>query len=55
MIAAATEVRTLRFYVNGRWEEAAWRSLHPINNPATGETIAQVPYATAEDIDRVAR
>ncbi|MBI3694214.1 MAG: CoA-acylating methylmalonate-semialdehyde dehydrogenase [Acidobacteria bacterium] len=55
MIAAAAEVRTLRFYVNGRWEEAAGRSLHPIYNPATGETIAQVPYATAEDIDRVAR
>jgi malonate-semialdehyde dehydrogenase (acetylating)/methylmalonate-semialdehyde dehydrogenase len=55
MIATATEVRTLAFYVNGRWEEAPGRSLHPITNPATGEVIARVPYAAAEDIDRAAR
>ena len=55
MIATATEVPTLRFYVNGRWEEACGRMLHPITNPSTGEVIAQVPYATAEDIDRTAR
>src|SRR5712692_3584714 len=55
MIATATEVRTLKFYVNGRWEEARGRALHPVMNPSTGEVIAQVPYATAEDIDRVAR
>ncbi|HYM10847.1 MAG TPA: CoA-acylating methylmalonate-semialdehyde dehydrogenase [Bryobacterales bacterium] len=54
-MATATAVRTLSFYVNGRWEEAPGRSLHPITNPATGEVIARVPYATAEDIDRAAR
>src|SRR5713226_4761408 len=55
MIATATEVRTLKFYVNGRWEEPRGRALHPVMNPSTGEVIAQVPYATADDIDRVAR
>jgi malonate-semialdehyde dehydrogenase (acetylating)/methylmalonate-semialdehyde dehydrogenase len=28
------------------------RELHPITNPATGETIAQIPYSTAADVDR---
>jgi len=55
MIATATEVRTLKFYVNGRWEEPASGSLHPIRNPSTGEMIAQVPYANADDVDRAAR
>jgi malonate-semialdehyde dehydrogenase (acetylating)/methylmalonate-semialdehyde dehydrogenase len=55
MIATATEVRTLKFYVNGRWEEASGHELHPVMNPSTGEVIAQTPYATADDIDRIAR
>src|SRR2546422_5367564 len=50
-----TEVRTLRFYVNGRWEPGSGRDLCPVVNPATGEWIAQVPYATPEEIDRTAR
>jgi malonate-semialdehyde dehydrogenase (acetylating)/methylmalonate-semialdehyde dehydrogenase len=45
----------IKFYTNGRWEDAAGRPLHPITNPATGDVIAQVPYATAEDVDRTAR
>jgi malonate-semialdehyde dehydrogenase (acetylating)/methylmalonate-semialdehyde dehydrogenase len=28
------------------------RELHPITNPATGETIAHIPYSTAADVDR---
>ncbi len=54
MIATASDVRTLRFFVNGRWEEATGRPPHPIANPATGQTIAQVSYATAADVDRAA-
>jgi len=55
MIATETAVQTVKFLVNGKWEEAAGRALHPITNPATGQVIAQVPYATAEDVDRTAR
>ena len=55
MIAETTEVRTLKFYVNGRWEPSSSREVHPIVNPSTGEWIAQTPYATAEEIDRVVR
>jgi malonate-semialdehyde dehydrogenase (acetylating) / methylmalonate-semialdehyde dehydrogenase len=45
----------VKFYTNGSWEDAPGRTLHPIANPATGEVIAQVPYATADDVDRTAR
>ncbi len=55
MIATETSVRTLKFYVNGKWEDAAGDGLHPVTNPATGEVIAQVPYATAAEVERVAR
>jgi malonate-semialdehyde dehydrogenase (acetylating)/methylmalonate-semialdehyde dehydrogenase len=55
MIATETAVRKLKFFVNGTWEELGGSSLHPITNPATGDVIAQVPYATAEDVDRTAR
>ena len=54
MIATETAVRTVKFYVNGNWEEAQGRSLYPITNPATGQVIAQVPYATSADVDRAA-
>jgi len=45
----------VKFYTNGVWEAAPLRALHPITNPATGQVIAQVPYATADDVDRTAR
>jgi malonate-semialdehyde dehydrogenase (acetylating)/methylmalonate-semialdehyde dehydrogenase len=55
MIATETSVKTLKFYVNGKWEDAAGAGVHPVTNPATGEVIAQVPYATAVQVDRVVR
>src|SRR5947208_12025343 len=55
MIATETAVRKLKFFVNGSWEESSGGSLHPVTNPATGAVIAQVPYATAADVDRTAR
>jgi malonate-semialdehyde dehydrogenase (acetylating) / methylmalonate-semialdehyde dehydrogenase len=55
MIATATETRTVKYLVNGTWTERGDRALHPITNPATGQVIANVPYATADDVDAVAR
>ena len=55
MTAAETAIHTVKFYTDGKWEDAPGRALHPITNPATGQVIAQVPYATAEDVDRTAR
>lgn len=53
MTATETEVRTLKFFVNGEWRDGG-TELHPVTNPATGEVIARVPYAGAADIDRAA-
>ena len=54
MIATEKSVRTLQFYVNGKWENSEGAS-HPVTNPAFGEVIANVPYATAAEVDRVAK
>ncbi len=55
MIAGETALRSVKWYTNGIWEEAHGRPLHAVTNPATGQAIAQVPYAAAEDVDRAAR
>jgi malonate-semialdehyde dehydrogenase (acetylating)/methylmalonate-semialdehyde dehydrogenase len=54
MTATDTAVRTLKFFVNGSWESASGPR-RPVTNPATGDVIAQVPYATADEVDRAAR
>jgi malonate-semialdehyde dehydrogenase (acetylating)/methylmalonate-semialdehyde dehydrogenase len=55
MIATESTVATVAFYINGAWEKPAGRTLHAVTNPATGATIAEVPYATETDIDRAVR
>src|SRR5579862_7054421 len=55
MIATEPAVRTLKFYINGKWEDADGCRLQPVTNPATGQIIARVPYATAAHVDPVVR
>src|ERR1700728_3731662 len=55
MIASQPSVETISFYVNGQWESAGNRKLAPVTNPATGAEIAQVAYATVDDVDRTVR
>ncbi len=50
MIATESAVRELRFLINGEWV-ARHAEQHPVTNPATGEVIAQVPYASESDVD----
>src|SRR5436305_12387921 len=38
--------------VGGEWVDAAGGETMEVLNPATGETIAEVPRASAEDVDR---
>lgn len=52
MIGTESALETVSFYVNGKWEGAGSRSMHPVTNPATGAAIAQVAYATVADVDR---
>ena len=50
----AGDVRTLKAFVRGRWERSNGPT-HPVTNPSTGEVIAQVPFATTQEVDRAAR
>jgi betaine-aldehyde dehydrogenase/aminobutyraldehyde dehydrogenase len=42
-------------YVGGEWVEAASGETMEVLNPATGEVIAEVPRAGAEDVDRAVK
>jgi malonate-semialdehyde dehydrogenase (acetylating) / methylmalonate-semialdehyde dehydrogenase len=55
MIATGNAVGTVSFYVNGVWEKLDGRTTGAVTNPAIGEKIADVPYATEADIDRAVR
>src|SRR5256712_1817502 len=48
----ATAVKHRQMFVGGGWGDAASGEAQPIISPATGEVIAEVPKATAEDVDR---
>jgi succinate-semialdehyde dehydrogenase / glutarate-semialdehyde dehydrogenase len=41
----------LALYINGSWRAGEGRDNHAVINPATGETLAQLPLATAADLD----
>src|SRR5947208_17096920 len=47
----STTVQQFKNFVGGKWVEAEGGTMEVIN-PATGETIAEVPSATAADVDR---
>lgn len=42
---------TPALYIDGEWRSGEGRDTQPIVNPATGETIGQVPLATVQDLD----
>ena len=44
-------VTTKKIFIGGKWAEAADGGSMEVLNPATGETIAQVPACTAADVD----
>jgi malonate-semialdehyde dehydrogenase (acetylating)/methylmalonate-semialdehyde dehydrogenase len=54
MIAAET-TQMCSFYINGAWESAPGHRTGIVTNPATGRTLAEVPYATSGDVDRAVR
>ncbi|WP_029422820.1 CoA-acylating methylmalonate-semialdehyde dehydrogenase [Alicyclobacillus macrosporangiidus] len=47
-----TGVHTLKNYIGGRWVAAETDRFEMVPNPATGETLAQVPLSTRADLDR---
>jgi malonate-semialdehyde dehydrogenase (acetylating)/methylmalonate-semialdehyde dehydrogenase len=52
MIASESALKTVAFYVNGKWTNAEGRPVMPITNPANGAEIAQVAYASDADVNR---
>jgi betaine-aldehyde dehydrogenase len=50
--AMATDVLTLRNFIDGEHVEPAEGQTEPVLNPATGEVIAYAPLSSAEDVDR---
>ncbi|HET9847680.1 MAG TPA: CoA-acylating methylmalonate-semialdehyde dehydrogenase [Candidatus Dormibacteraeota bacterium] len=43
--------KTVQSYIGGKFRESPAGKADPIPNPATGETIASLPYSTREEID----
>src|ERR671915_1512992 len=50
--AVSVAVTKYQNFVGGEWVDAAGGETMEVLNPATGETIAEVPRASAEDVDR---
>ena len=48
----STTVSKYQNFIGGEWVDAAGGETMEVLNPATGETIAEVPSVTAEDVDR---
>src|SRR5919108_702711 len=40
-----------QLYINGTWRDASEGGTLPVEDPATGETIAEIPDATADDAE----
>ncbi|HTS65888.1 MAG TPA: CoA-acylating methylmalonate-semialdehyde dehydrogenase [Candidatus Acidoferrales bacterium] len=54
-MTASETAQIVSWYINGSWEPAPGRRAGNVTNPATGRVVAEVPYATAEDVDRAVR
>src|SRR5919109_5070872 len=50
----AVTVRTLQNFIGGEWVAATAETAREIVSPVTGETLAEAPNASAEDVDRAA-
>ena len=42
----------LRMYIDGEWLNAVGRATHRVVDPATGETLGELPLADVADLDR---
>lgn len=47
----ATYDADLQLFINGAWRSGEGREARPVHNPATADTIAELPVATAADLD----
>src|SRR5215208_1053820 len=52
MAATSTDVKTYENFIDGEWTAPAEGQTEAVVNPATGQTIANAPLSTKEDVDR---
>ena len=48
----AVTIRTLENFVGGEWVTSTGDSARRVVSPVTGETLAEAPDASADDVDR---
>ena len=48
----ATAIKHPQMFIGGEWVDGSGQDSLPVVNPATGETIAEIPRATEQDVDR---
>ena len=48
----ATTIKRAQMFIGGEWVDGSGDESQPVWNPATGEVIAEVPKATADDVHR---
>ena len=46
------DVPKLKNYVNGEWRDPDCRGYLPVENPSTGEILAEVPLSTTDEVNR---
>lgn len=46
-----TTVKQMKNFINGKWIDAKSDQTQAVLNPATGETLAEVPISTKEDVE----
>ena len=51
----ATTVRTLQNFIAGDWADSTGEQVRQIVSPVTGETLAEVPDASPDDVARAAK
>jgi malonate-semialdehyde dehydrogenase (acetylating)/methylmalonate-semialdehyde dehydrogenase len=55
MAQAETAVRTIKNYIGGGWVDAEANESLDVTNPASGETLAQLPMSSQADLERSRR
>ena len=51
-VSQSTPYAELKLFIAGEWVSGGGRKTQPVVNPATGETLGDLPHANAEDLDR---
>src|SRR5512136_200765 len=51
MAQAVTEVKTLKYCIDGEWRESATDKYMPVTDSSTGEVFAEAPCCTADEVE----